>query len=138
MKANIKLRKPWSLLMGISLMAVLLSLTMLSKNASAYCDGWQRDICNHSTNPVTVSVFKVWAGGAWVNGGSNYTIAPGSCGYYSLHTGGDFNVGPIVFGDGYGEADLLIGTCTIKVLGNCGDGNPTLRHLSTLVSPESA
>lgn len=134
MNANIRLRRQWSLPMGISLIAALLSLTMFSKDASAYCAGWQRDICNHSTNPVTVKVFKVWCGGAWVNDGSSYTIAPGSCGYYSLHTGDGSRLGPWIFGSGgscdaYGEADLEFkDTCTTKITGFCGDGNPTIRN----------
>ena len=128
MKANISLRKQWVLLMGISLMLVLLSLTILSKSTSAYCAGWQRDICNHSTSPVTIRVFQVWAGGAWINGGASFTINPGSCGYYTLHTGDGSRVGPFVFGDGYGEADYEIAdTCTFKVTGFCSDGNPKIK-----------
>lgn len=127
MKADIWLRKQWCLLMGISFMLVLLSLTILSKGASAYCDGWQRDICNHSTKPVTVKVYQVRHGGAWINDKQMDTIGPGACGYYTLHTGGS-GIGPIHFDDAQAEADLLIGTCTIKAYANCGDGNPRLMY----------
>lgn len=126
MKANIQLRKQWSIFMGIIFMSVLLFLTILSRSASAYCDGWQRNICNHSTKPVTVKVYRIWSGGAWINDKQIDTIGPGACGYYTLHTGGS-GIGPIHFDDSWAEADLLIGTCTIKAYANCGDGNPTLK-----------
>ena len=131
MKANIRLSRQWSFATGISLMALLLSLMMVSESEAkggGYCNGWQREVCNQTLMPVTLQVVRNIMGGIWVGVGtidqSSVAIGLNQCGAYSLHTTG---------GDGAtGMADLSItttaGVCKFTVEGYCSMNNPKLRN----------